>query len=158
MNNEILDRFWSKVDKKGPNDCWNWLASKVHGYGRIRCGGKHERAHRLSWVIHNGYIPPGTMYGTTCVLHRCDNPSCVNPNHLFLGDHSDNMRDMISKGRDKYVKGEAQYFAKMTKNKVRLMRNWHRDSRIPQRKLAKIFGISQASVWAIVNYKSWKHI
>jgi hypothetical protein len=94
----IEERFWSKVEMIPFHDCWEWVGCKVPaGYGQLRLGGKKEPnlfAHRVSYVIHNGEIGKGLF-----VLHKCDNPSCVNPRHLFLGTHQDNMNDMKAKGR-----------------------------------------------------------
>ena len=88
------ERFWVKV-VRGP-DCWNWNGGKlVEGYGRFVDRGKYVLAHRVSWEIHNGPIPEGL-----CVLHRCDNPPCTNPDHLFVGTHGDNARDRAAKGRN----------------------------------------------------------
>ena len=92
-------RFWAKVAKT-EDGCWNWIASKRHkGYGAF-CYHREDgtlvqgRAHRYSWEIHNGDIPDGMF-----VLHSCDNPACVNPDHLFLGTNQDNVDDMMRKGR-----------------------------------------------------------
>lgn len=88
-------RFWSKV-VRGPK-CWKWVANKNNaGYGMLRRGGLANKtpAHRISWEIHNGPIPEGMF-----VLHKCDNPECTNPEHLFLGTPADNMKDKESKGR-----------------------------------------------------------
>lgn len=90
-----VERFWSKVDIQGLNDCWEWTASiKDTGYGQIRINYKTLRAHRVSWEINYGEIPENM-----CVLHTCDNRKCVNPKHLWLGDKFDNMQDMSKKGR-----------------------------------------------------------
>src|SRR5258708_7787002 len=96
-----LDNFhYGKYIKRGENDCWLWCAGKTHdGYGRFNYRNKnnkskHIMAHRFMWELINGAIPEGLL-----VLHSCDNPSCVNPKHLFLGTHVDNMQDMVSKGR-----------------------------------------------------------
>ena len=86
-------RFWDKV-KKVENGCWEWQNEKVGGYGRIRIDGVKQLAHRVSWIMHFGGIPKNMH-----VLHTCDNPSCVNPEHLFIGTHQDNMKDRDKKGR-----------------------------------------------------------
>lgn len=91
-------RFWEKVEKNGPSLCWEWRAVKDrYGYGRF-CLGVDQRgalAHRTAWFVKYGEIPHGKS-----VLHKCDNPACVNPEHLYLGTQLENMRDMLQKGRN----------------------------------------------------------
>ena len=100
MNNFNVDLFWSKVEKT--KDCWEWVGCKTDGgYGRYGRKIKLQKAHRISWTLINGEIPKGLF-----VLHKCDNPSCVKPEHLFLGTAKDNTQDMISKGRKSDVSGE----------------------------------------------------
>lgn len=92
----LADRFWKKVVKT--KKCWKWIGSKAHrGYGKIALNGKFLPAPRASWLLHNGEIPGGLF-----VLHKCDNPECTNPEHLFLGTQKDNMRDMLKKNRGRW--------------------------------------------------------
>lgn len=98
MNPSEVTRFWSKVDKSG--ECWMWLGSKVGmNYGQFYLQGRTRRAHRVAWEIAIGPIPDGL-----CILHICDNPSCVNPRHMRLGTYADNNKDAAQKGRS--AKGE----------------------------------------------------
>ena len=97
VSKPVLERFWSKVQKT--DSCWNWIGSQQgNGYGFLHYGTREKRnpirPHRYSYEIHNGIIPDGLW-----VLHKCDNRLCVNPDHLFLGDRTDNMRDCATKGR-----------------------------------------------------------
>jgi hypothetical protein len=98
IEEKYITRFWSRVDKRGENECWNWLGgTNGRDYGEIwTVQNKHYRVHRFSYVLHYG-IEPGKLL----VCHECDNPLCVNPKHLFLGTHLDNVKDCVSKGRFK---------------------------------------------------------
>lgn len=100
MNETVPLHFWTKVREtfpRSPFRCWEWTSViGKDGYGVMKISKKNEGAHRVSWRLNKGEIPPGL-----CVLHRCDNPICVRPSHLFLGTKSDNTRDAIFKGRFK---------------------------------------------------------
>lgn len=98
----IINRFWSKVDIKNAWECWEWLGSKnKRGYGYFSIKRKPLYAHRYSWIIHNDIIPYKNF-----ICHKCDNPSCVNPSHLFSGTPKDNVMDCVKKGR--FVGGGAE--------------------------------------------------
>lgn len=156
----LTERFWKYVDKRGPDDCWNWTAkSRIAGYGVIGLGGRNAGkmlAHRLSWVIHNGDIPDSGDYHGTVVMHTCDNRLCVNPSHLRLGSQSENVRDMDRKGRRTTVtrSGTDHHNAKLDDDAVRFIR----DSDLPQRKLAAMFGVSRHPIARIKRGDGWKHV
>lgn len=152
-------RFWDKVNKNGPihptlkTRCWEWTACLARGYGAIQVSGGIIKVHRMSWQLHKGDIPEGLF-----VLHRCDNPICVNPTHLFLGTHQDNMKDMKAKERTNAVEGEQHHLAKMTVSKVKELRNLREQTGLSYDKLAKRFGISTMQAYDIIKRKAWKHV
>jgi hypothetical protein len=151
-------RFWSFVRKSA--GCWEWTGGTIGlGYGGFWLSGRQVRAHRLSFQMHGGYIPAGQF-----VLHRCDNPPCVRPDHLYAGDHATNMRDRMERGRtargDRMphprVHGSAHPRAKLTEADVAVIRAEYRPGRGGD--LMRRYGVSQASLWAVVHGKSWKHV
>ncbi|MCZ7405137.1 MAG: HNH endonuclease [Candidatus Methanoperedens sp.] len=159
-NRTIEERFWEKVDKRGDDECWNWKGAKNHsldlskqwlnGYGTLWKVDKKIGAHRISYEINCGIIPDGL-----CVLHKCDNSSCVNPNHLFLGTKSDNAIDSVSKNRNRDNTGENNGRAKLTWEKSNEIRKLY-DSGFSYRNIAKMFNISHFVVSQIVKGKLWR--
>lgn len=146
----LEQRFWFYVDKKQKNDCWHWTGScNNKGYGRIQINKKNIAAHRLSWKIHFGMIPKDL-----CVLHTCDNPKCVNPNHLFLGTSEDNIKDKVDKNRQ--AKGENIGISKLTMNQVKEIRILK--GKFSQRKIAKMFSVAYSTIAYIHKNKTWRHI
>lgn len=146
-----VEHFWSKVDVREEDECWEWRGGKdSDGYGGVRVGNRDYRAHRYSWMINYGDIPKNFL-----VCHKCDNPPCINPKHLFLGTHKDNVNDMISKGRRIYQKGEERYNSKLTWVKVSEIRTLVKTTDLSQSKIAKLYNISEALVSGIVNNKTW---
>lgn len=140
-------RFWRHVECSA--GCWLWTGQRnVKGYGRIENAGRRRRAHRVSWELHNGPIPDGLL-----VCHRCDNPSCVRPDHLFLGTQVDNMRDCASKGRA--ASGERVANAKLTADQVSELLRRLEDGE-SQRALAKRFEVGRATVQDIVSHRTWR--
>ena len=157
-----IKNFWKKVDKKGEDECWEWIASKdKDGYGYFGLDKKICLAHRISWILHYGDIPFHNSYHGMCVLHKCDNPSCVNPNHLFLGTNKDNMKDMVNKGRSSKIsrsQGIKNPQHKLKEQEVLEIRQKYIPYKYSQRQLAKEYNIDQKQICNIVNYKTWKHI
>lgn len=157
MRKSLEERFWEKVAiPKHLYDCWIWTGTKgakgAEGdyYGQIRNGRRRSQTHRLSWEIHRGPIPEGVH-----VLHKCDNPPCVNPNHLFLGVQRDNNLDCVAKGRNNI--GERNGQAKLTKDNIKCIREMVADGSL-QREVASLFHISRCHVSDIVNRKRWRHV
>lgn len=148
-----LDRLMNKIYRNESNECWEWMGSKRNGYGFISINNHIEYTHRISYELFIGKIPEDM-----CVLHRCDNPPCNNPDHLFLGTKGDNIRDCISKGRNNVASGEKSGRAKLTFNQVRKIRFDYKKGGISQRELAKIFGVGKTIIGNIVRNESWKEL
>ncbi len=154
----IEDRFWMKVDKNGPihtrlkTRCWIWVGGKSNGYGKIKLSGRMVGVHRLSWKIHNRPISNSGLF----VLHECDVRHCVNPDHLFLGTHQDNMDDKVNKGRQSRLRGEKNPEAKLSDSEVQEIRTLYEDGFL-QREIAKFYEVSQQAVSLIVTRMFWKH-
>lgn len=150
---DVVDRFFSKVEKT--SHCWYWVGGKDSGgYGLIRIDrSKIDRVHRLSWEYHNN----ACIRSGVCVLHKCDNPACVNPEHLFLGTLADNNHDRHSKGRTRWraLKGENHGSAKLTLDNVTKIRQLARDGHSHE-EIAEIFQISDKHCYHIIRGYYWK--
>lgn len=150
-----MKRFWDKV-LKVENGCWEWQAARdKDGYGKFGQNRKDLRAHRVAYKLMVDEIPDGVH-----VLHRCDNPPCCNPDHLFLGTNTDNMRDKMAKGRDNSwkVSGENNVDAKLTNYDILAIRLEYAMGGNTQRKIGAAYGVSQSAIYLIVNRKNWKHV
>lgn len=154
-------RFWSKVDRRGPDECWTWRGANCRGYGQFVHGSlKTDRraivgprrktyAHRFSFEQANGPVPAG-MY----VCHRCDNPPCVNPAHLFAGSAADNGSDMAQKRRSTHGARNAR--ARLTDDDVRWIRFAHAYAGAAAREIAPRFGVTVNTVWRVVAGHTWR--
>lgn len=141
-------RFWSYVEKGGT--CWTWTGARdKDGYG-VFWDGSRVRAHQYSWRLHVGAIPDG--HG---VLHRCDNPPCVRPDHLFTGTTPENMRDKVSKARQ--ACGERVGRAKLTADDVVAIRDRYAAG-ATLKALGREYGVHFGTIWGICQRKTWKHL
>lgn len=155
------ERFWNKVRKAGPDECWQWTgAVNPDGYGFIYAGKAYApnvrfiRAHRLSWEMHNGPVPDGLA-----VLHHCDNPLCVNPAHLYAGTQSQNCHDRAvrRRGKEHRQHGEANDNAKITEAEVIAILALLKAGK-SQTVVAKLFGLTQPYVSKLSRGQYWRHL
>ena len=150
-------RFWAKVDKREPDECWLWMGSRnSNDYGRFNFSGLKVGAHRMSLMM----AISRQMSSEEFACHHCDNPPCVNPAHLYVGSIQTNIRDMSE--RDRFHrwhgarKGETNPKAKLTDDdvlQIRALKGLHR-----QRELVQIFGVSQTTISHVLNRKVWGHV
>lgn len=156
-------RFWKKVDRRGADECWPWLAGRLpHGYGTFYRDRDHHHAyaHRMSYELAFGPIQDGMD-----VCHRCDNPPCVNPAHLFVGTRIDNVRDMVVKGRGRMGQyprtarqsGSARWNARLTEADIPLIR-----ARLAAgeryKPIGAAFGVHDRTIADIARGLTWKHV
>lgn len=145
-------RFKEKTDIKSVDECWSWKGYKnPAGYGETCIDGVRMNAHIASWLYHFGEILSGL-----CVCHKCDNPACVNPHHLFLGTKIDNINDMVRKGRQ--ASGINSGACKLKEEDVLQIREKYQTGQYTQRLLAKLYNVSQTTILSILKRRTWKHI
>lgn len=156
-NENIIKEFYNLVDRRNDNECWLWLGSKSNVsiytpkyYGFTKYEGKTISAHRLSYILHNGEIPKDKE-----VCHTCDNGVCVNPKHLFLGTHQDNMTDMVNKRRSYKHIGEENPNSKLTQCNVNKIREEYNNGE-NQVIIGRKWGVSHCTIGLIIANKIWK--
>lgn len=155
LTQEFLERFWSRIHKG--DGCWEWTWSKDNkGYGMMGMPSRNAvKVHRISWAIHYGQIPEGL-----CVLHHCDNPPCVRPDHLFVGTNLDNIINKMEKGRAALpmIRGEGHGLAKLNAEQVLQIRELYATGKFSYREVGERFGVFLTNIRSIVKRESWKHI
>lgn len=145
------ESLWRYVEVRGANECWPWIAARSKkGYGQVTINYRTSAAHRVAYAVATGTDP-----GDLCVLHRCDNPPCCNPSHLFLGTRGDNNRDASAKRRNAH--GERHRSAKLTAADVRAIRE--RSGAGEQGiDLAVAFGVTPQAISYVVRRETWRHV
>jgi hypothetical protein len=161
---QYIERFWEKVNKNGPivrpglTPCWVWTGcTSPLGYGVITMKPLHILAHRVSWFLEHGVLLCGNKVQ---LQHHCDNPPCVNPEHLFDGTQMDNVHDCMEKGRFNpgYVCGEQVGNHKLTAEEVLEIREKYDGVREGYAAIGKEYGVDQTNIGYILRRKTWKHI
>jgi hypothetical protein len=154
----LYDRFWEKVSYGTPWECWPWqAATNNEGYGKIWYDGKLRLATHVSWMLRYGQLPSKHL------CHTCDNPPCVNPDHLFEGTFQDNYNDMVAKGR-KSIKlstnkdGENNGRHKLTASQVLHIRELYEQGRYTSRELSQLFKVGRTTVYEILQRKRWVNV
>jgi hypothetical protein len=150
------ERFWNLVDRRGPDDCWEWnggLCGPGYGIfkiGTLRVDRRNVMAHRFSYELHFGPLVDDLF-----CLHRCDNKKCVNPKHLFMGTQDDNMKDKVAKGRQ--PRGTTSYNAKLSESRLEAAR-LYRLNGWSYKKIADRFNIHVMSLYKAMKGQTWKHL
>lgn len=159
---EYISAFWSHVNKDGSipqhcpelGNCWEWVGGKTSdGYGLFGSKNRRVLAHRFTWSVTNGDISVGLS-----ILHKCDNPSCCNPKHLFIGTQQDNVDDREFKGRGNQPKGIKHNKAKLTEAQVLEIRERYAKGGISQSQLAAEYDLQQTNIGFIIRRVTWRHI
>ncbi|MDP9113431.1 MAG: HNH endonuclease [Acidobacteriota bacterium] len=189
LTEQDIQRFLTMMPSGKPGECWEWpkIGSRGYGYfavhheGDLKKRWRNRQAHRVSWYIVNGPIPDGLL-----VCHKCDNPPCVNPGHLFIGDFKGNAADMVAKGRHKWTEearrkhfenvgrgksaprsrhperypvGEkATPWAKLDADIIKAIREEYARQKTPSTTLAIRYSVSKQTILRIIHRRAWKHV
>lgn len=159
LTQEQIDSFWFRVDRRNPDECWNWTKGlngkdRLSNYGVVWFNGTRHKCHRIAKFLSTGPFDDGKL-----VCHTCDNPQCCNPSHLFLGSHRDNALDCKAKGRLHRECGSARYNARLTEEQVAEIKamapfrkyGWGRE-------MAKKYGVGPTAINNIIRGRRWRQV
>ncbi len=152
----VSERFWEKVERRAPDDCWPWRSAVLaNGYGEFGMNKTMRSAHRVAWELTNGPIPHGMS-----ICHRCDYKQCVNPAHLFAATPRENTQDMIAKGRRAYTgcRGSTNGRAKLTPHHVQTIRLLTSSSVLGTTAIARLFGVNRSTILLISKRVRWPDV
>lgn len=153
MISKYINRFWSRVEKKGPDECWPWLRYRQRqGYGQFWCGFPITASRFAYEATHGEGSANGFM-----VRHTCDNPPCCNPNHLILGTSQNNMDDKHQRGRARYIKGDECSWSKLSEKDIVVIKELIKQG-VVQRRIAEKFGVHPATICYVNRGGSWRHV
>ena len=154
MLDGLPERFTDRIHEMPYCGCHLWDGyTKPTGYGRVQWKGRMWLLHRLAWTLTHGPVPDNV-----CVCHRCDVRSCVNPDHLFLGTHAENMADMKSKGRAKGTRGEDNKMSKLTSAQVLDVRRRYAGGGVTYSQLGRELGVHKTLIGYVVRKEIWRHL
>lgn len=153
-----LEEFMKRVEPDTNGGCWFWSgAPGAGGYGVLWFEGRYQKAHRVSWALHNGFMPDRSVK----VCHKCDVPACVNPDHLWLGSQADNVADMVRKGRGRCgepMVGSRNPMSALTEEQVSEIRLLLLIGAHTQAEIARSYGVSPMTLSRIANFQTWPHV
>jgi hypothetical protein len=154
----VFETFLARVEFEPNTGCWLWTgAPSAGGYGVIKHDGRYQKAHRVSWALHHGFMPDRDVK----VCHRCDTPACVNPAHLWLGTQRENIADMVAKGRNRPPApqlGSKNPQAALTEDDVWAIRHMLRNGSFTQPQIRRAYGVSPMTINRIARGESWRHV
>jgi len=148
----MMERFYDKIDLIPFSTCWYWSGYlDKNGYGSLKINKSTKRAHRISYEIHKEPIPSGLI-----VMHSCDTPTCVNPDHLLVGTYAENSADMVKKGRSNSARGERSGSSKLKEKDIIEIRDLL--NVIPKNKIAALYGVNRGVIYKIMTRRIWSHV